>query len=314
MDPDIHREQRRRRAASRPGGHMRKSLSVALAALAVACSSDSKQKPLAYGAAQPPTPNEQSAVQSASFTLEGALAAPDPTTQPDAGGVGLADQLVNDLGGGAVNVKASRTSPKYAQAVARMAFDTTGMDPTCVSSAEANGTITWTWGASKPCHVVFTDAATGETMTVDIMGTLSWNASAGRTTWDIREPMSMRMVDASTGDQMSVDATAAFSGTTTNDRTALRFTADTGSSVAVHATIRDGQTGQTQAFDVGLSNSLEADLGYVLDPAFCIASGKMTVEQRWTKLPAGATAADFPNQGWQFTWAGCGAFTVAHGS
>jgi len=62
-----------------------------------------------------------------------------------------------------------------------------------------------------------------------------------------------------------------------------------------------------------VTTSLVADLAYAAEP-FCLSGGTLTVAQVWTRRPAGATAADLPDQGWRFEWTGCGLFTVAHGS
>ena len=59
--------------------------------------------------------------------------------------------------------------------------------------------------------------------------------------------------------------------------------------------------------------TLALDLGYQAEP-FCVTSGSLVLEQRWTERPMGMDATALPNQGWRFDWTGCGQFTVAHGT
>ncbi len=68
-------------------------------------------------------------------------------------------------------------------------------------------------------------------MTVDLSGTLGWNAATGTTSWDIHETMAMTMTQD--GDTITMNATADLGGSMTV--TASTIVADTSSSVTVHA-------------------------------------------------------------------------------
>ncbi len=140
-------------------------------------------------------------------------------------------------------------------------------------------------------------------MTVDLSGTLGWNAATGTTSWDIHETMAMTMTQD--GDTITMNATADLGGSMTV--TASTIVADTSSSVTVHANYMGIPINE------GVRTTLEMDLGYQADP-FCITSGTLVAEQRWTERPMGATPETLPDQGWRLEWTGCGQFTVAHGT
>jgi hypothetical protein len=307
MDPDIHRGAMRRRAPRDPEADIKNVLAVLLVALA-ACGADTTEKPIQYGAPQAPTVAELGAGESAAATLQASLSY-QASTQPDAGVAGLGDQLVQRLGGSTLAARMPTAgSAKLVQGAVRQAFDTGGLDPACVTHAQVGDVTTVTWGAAGPCHVVMTEidpttGATTMTVTVDIVGTLAWNAATRETTWNVDETMSMTMA-ASEG-PVTVNATARLQGST--KATDTTFVASTGSTVDMRTTVRG------MAIDEALATTLAANLGYQADP-FCVTSGTLTVEQRWTKRPMGATAADLPDRGWRLEWSGCGAFTVAHGS
>jgi hypothetical protein len=191
-------------------------------------------------------------------------------------------------------------SAKLAGGAALQAFDTGGMDPACVATTESS--VTWTG-----CHMAVddTDPYTGDTttMTVDVSGTLSWDPGTGLTTWDIHETMAMTGTQG--GNHMTMNATADLGGSMTV--TASTIVGNTGSSVSVRANY--------MGFDVNeaIQTTLVLDLGYQADP-FCITSGTLVAEQRWTERPMGGTPETMPDQGWRFEWTGCGQFTVAHGT
>ncbi len=288
---------------------MRKILAVALAALAAACASDKKEEPIQYGAPLAPTPTEQSALASAGTTLQSSLAY-QASAEPTAGAAGLGDQLVANLGGYAVATKMpDASSAKLAQRAMRQAFDTGGMDPACVTTAQAGGVTTVSWGMvpGVPCHVEVSsvDPYSGDTMamTVDVTGTLTWDPAHGSTSWNIGEGYTLDMTSG--GERITAEGTAALVGSLTVG--ASTITASTSSAIDM-TTHYMGLT-----IPEGLVTTLSATLGYQADP-FCITSGSLTVEQRWTKRPMGATQDSLPNQGWHIEWTGCGAFTVAHGA
>jgi hypothetical protein len=100
MDPGVHREARRRRAARGPEVDMRWILAVAIVVLVAACSQKKDEPTIQYAAPRAPLGNEASAAGAAAATLAGGLAPLDTTaaSQPEYGLPGLADQLAAQLG------------------------------------------------------------------------------------------------------------------------------------------------------------------------------------------------------------------------
>jgi len=219
------------------------------AALAAACSSAKKEKPIVYEAPLTPTTSEQTAIADAEATLEGSLAFVAPT-KPDTGGPGLADQLVAALGGYAVSSRApDASSAKLARTAVRQALDTGGMDPACVTTEQANGVTTVRWGQAAPCTVSSSDPTTS--MTVGVEGWLAWNATTGVTTWDIGETVEMW---TTSGDPFSMSGTAVLHGTMTvsADRIAIEAESDADVTTAI--------TGMT--IEENVKTTLEGTVGY----------------------------------------------------
>jgi hypothetical protein len=285
---------------------MKKILALTLAALVSACGSDKKEKPITYGAAQAPTATEQSAAAGAATSLQANLSY-QTSSQPTSGAAGLGDQLASSLGGSTVSTKTASPSAKLAGPALREAFDTSGLDPACVTTAQSGNVTTATWGAAAPCHVVVSSSnpTTGDamTMTVDVSGTLTWDPTQGLTAWDIGERYAMDMTSG--GQHVTADGTAHLGGSLKVDASTITVNETSSIDMTTHA------MGLT--IPEGLVTTLAGTVGYQASP-FCITSGTLTVEQRWTQRPIGATDQTLPNQGWRFDWSGCGAFTVAHGS
>jgi len=302
MDPSIHREAMRVAPLASGGEAMRNIIAAGLVVLVAACSEGSNgnhERPIQYGAAQAPTMSEEVAAGAAQTTLAGSLTF-QPSSEPTYGAPGLADELVANLGGyGVAAAMLTTQSANLAGRATVQAIDTGGMDPACVTTTESS--VTWTG-----CHVEMMDVDpyTGDTtsMTVDVSGVLGWNAATGRTTWDIHETMTMAQTQG--GDTMTMNATVDLGGSVTV--TASRIVGNTGSSATVRANYMGMPVNQ------GVQTTLAIDLGYQADP-FCITSGTLVVEQRWTERPMGGTPETMPDQGWRFAWTGCNQLTVAHG-
>ncbi len=276
---------------------MRKLLSIAVLALAACGSSEKQQKPITYGAPQIPTASEVAAIQGAQTTLQGSgtFAA---TTDPAFGGPGLADQLVASLGYAAAP---GGSSAKLMQSAVGETFPTTGLDPACVVTTTAMGVTRVTWGATTPCRIDYADPTT--TMTVVVSGWLTWTAGAtagtGTTAWAIHEDYAMAQ-----------SGTQPFSATGDADLTgslvvgAATIGVDTRSLMAVQMT-----SAGMPAIAETIDTTLVGTVGYETSPAFCITSGSLDLVQRLT-----VGGFEQPPQAWDFTWSGCGAFMVAHGS
>lgn len=281
---------------------MRKIAAVALAVLAAACASEKKDRTIQYGAAQAPDPTEQSAVANAELTLGSSLAY-QASTEPSAGAAGLADQLVSELGGYTASAAMpDAASAKLAARALHRALDTGGIDPGCVvPTDEGNGATKYTWTGCR-VQVASTDPYSGDTTTMDVTidGWLKWEPAVRTTTWSFLERLAMTMTSGA--DTIEMHGTAGFGGSLAAGDATL--TARTGSTADVTMTMR-GPSGNLTVPEV-LETKLTADLEYQLP--FCITGGKLEVAQYATVM--GQTQ----DQGWDFVWTGCGAFTVAHGS
>lgn len=173
------------------------------------------------------------------------------------------------------------------------------LDPACVTTTATS--VTWAGCVATISEV---DPTTGDTTdaTVHIDGQLGWVEATGVTSWSIRETIHMVMVSG--GTPMQMDATVGLQGTLTATATTLK--GQTSSSVAATVSAMGLTIAEAEV------TTLAADLEVQSGP-FCVTGGTLTLEQIWTRRPAGASAADFPDQGWRFEWSGCGLFTVAHG-
>lgn len=276
---------------------MKKTILTGLGALALACGG-STDNSIQYGAPQPSTAQEQAAVGGAQTTLS-ATAAYQASTEPTIGAPALADQLAADLG--AYTGMTAPTDP-----LGTLAAPTLGrsagtalfvpMDPACVVQDATS--VTWT-----DCTTSNTDDITGDTMTLVVNGSLTWNPATGVTSWDVVQTLDASMtMDAGV---LTLHATAHPAGSITV----------TGTTIVGHAASAVNETAfyMGQTVSAAVVTTLDLDLGYQADP-FCITSGTLQLEQVWTRRPAGYTEANLPNQGWLLEWSGCGVFTVAHGS
>jgi hypothetical protein len=296
LDRHVHREASP--APARDREEDMKRIFVALVALAAACGGE-KERPIQYGAPAAPTTEQQGAATTAEATLQGTFTFAG-STQPAAGAPGLADQLVAQLGAYQLEKAMPTTSSaKLAASAASRAIDTGGIDPQCVDTSVPNQ-VTWTG-----CVVEQTTTDSfGDTTTVRVTvdGTLSYTPATGVTTWNIDEHMAM--TQTSTDGTMTMNVAAHLEGTITV--TASRISGSTLSTVDM-----SGSYGAIP-LNAGLRTTLAVDLGYQAEP-FCVTSGTLALEQRWTQRPVGATAASAPDQGWQFEWTGCNQLTVRYG-
>jgi hypothetical protein len=278
---------------------MKKTILAGLGALAMACGGADAPPSIAYGPPQPSTLEEQTAVEGAQTTLSGTVAY-QASTEPAYGAPGLADQLAAQLGA-ATGMAAAPADPLRTLASRRLARSsgtalTVGMDPACVVQAETS--VTW-----NACTISDTDPTTGDTTTIVVDGSLTWDPATGVTSWDVMETVDMAVT--TDGGVLTMHAAVHPTGSITV----------TDSTIVGHARSGASATASYQGRTVseGVATTLDLDLGYAADP-FCVTSGTLELEQIWTRRPAGYTEAQLPNQGWRFEWTGCGQFTVAHGS
>ena len=183
----------------------------------------------------------------------------------------------------------------------------TAPDPACITTTVSAtvGSVVW---SGCLVHDVQTDPVTLDVtdVTVRVDGRVDWNGTTGVTSWNVAESLAMTMTSGP--DVMTGSATIGLSGA---------------------ITIKDGQIKGSTASNVSstasfmgysataaMRTSMVVDLAYLPEP-FCVTTGTLTLEQVWTRRPAGATAANYPDQGWKLTWTGdgitCGQVSVAHG-
>lgn len=261
-----------------------------------------------YGAAMAPTAAEITAAGDATAGL-GASRAFAPASEPTAGGPGLADQLAATLG--AEGAPTAALPAQVRQLTGRTVAVDTPAGTAVTTLPEACVTITGAAGAAvgsvvwSGCVVEVPPMAPITAMTVRVDGRLDWSAATGTTSWSIREVVATAMA-GDAGGSIEVDATIALAGSFTVGAGTIKGRSTTD----VTAVTRISGYAITQAF----RTSLDADLTFTPDPAFCVTGGTLTLEQAWTKRPFGADPAAYQDHGWRFEWDGCGSFTVAHGS
>ncbi len=277
---------------------MRKTLAVALVALAGACSSE-KTKTIQWEAPRAANTDEGAAISSASLTLQSSLAY-QPSTEPSAGAAGLGDQLAAELASAAA-VAPGAPSAKIGQDVVRQAIGTGTLDPACVVPTPVTGGTRYDWN----CVVddTSTDPYTGETTTmhVTVVGSLTWKPATRQTSWSFDTNVAMTQVSGQ--DTITMGSVGKLGGDLAVTDT--RITANTTSTAHVTETMQ-GPSGNLSV-EGDLSTTLTAGLDYVADP-FCITGGELEVVQNTRAYTVTQTDA------WKITWTGCGLFQIQHGS
>lgn len=308
---------------------MPKHAAAGLAALLALAACGGGSKSLSYAPSQPATAQEQAAADQAEAAFEAGRTF-TPVAEPTTAAPGLADQLAATLGGEPLPTASTAgldratsallaSLPAAMPAQARQAVGRTmapagapataaTLDPACVTTTVSAGTGSVVWSGCV-VHEVQTDPVSGDVteLTLRVDGRLDWSGATGVTTWGITETMVMDMTTGT--DTMAVSATVGLSGAITNKDGTVK-----GSSTSnVRSTVSYMGFSATAA----MRTTMAVDLAYLADP-FCIATGTLTLEQVWTKLPAGADPASYPDRGWRISWTGdgatCGQVFVAHGS
>ncbi len=287
---------------------MNKTIVALVVVLAAGCGSgNDEQRPLQYGAPQPPTFEEQGAADTAQTTLAGSLTF-QATTDPTFGAPGLPDQLASSLGAyvaaalGALSAGDPAPSPLgIAGPASSRALTVVGIDPACVAITAT--TATWT---GCVIEMTDTDPYTGDTtdMTVTVAGSMASNPATGLTTWDIDVTTAMTMTQGAAVVMTMTSSTALDGGVTVTPSTIVGNSSSSTSVTGSYMSI---------PLDEAVRTTLQLDLGYQAVP-FCITSGHLLLEQTWLQRPVGATEATLPDQGWRFEWTGCDQFQVSHGS
>jgi len=298
------------------------------AVLALAACGGGGSRTLTYAPSQPATALELAAAEQAQAAFDAGRAFA-PASEPTAAAPGLADQLAATMGGEALpTASAARLAPATAailatlpdampaqarQAVGRAVAPAgaptavTALDPACITTTVSAtvGSVVW---SGCVVHDVQTDPITLDVtdVTLRVDGRLDWNGTTGVTSWSIAESMAMAMTSG--GDTMTVAATVGLSGAITNKDGTVK------GSTASNVSVTGSYMGRSAT--AAMRTSMTVDLAYLADP-FCVTTGTLTLEQVWTRLPAGASAANYPDQGWKLTWSGdgasCGQLSVAHG-
>ncbi|TMA16753.1 MAG: hypothetical protein E6J86_02415 [Deltaproteobacteria bacterium] len=229
-----------------------------------------------YGAAQPPTAQEQAAAVSTQSVVSDTAAfgsAPDGAKAVVI--VGMASDLAASALGGALIPGRSLpgTGLRQARSTATVADCAT----------KSGNTITFT-----NC----TETESGITVTVN--GSVT--AKNGTVSWDVTAVVS------GTDSGVTVNATLHESGSLTVTATKV-----TGNAVLdLSGSVSNGQ----KTVNFGVAVAAVVDLTYQSNPA-CITAGTLEVKRVWTQVPEGASGSEFANAGVKLTWSSCNTFVVA---
>jgi hypothetical protein len=263
-----------------------KVCSAALLALAAGCGgSDGNAavgKTFNYGAAQPPTSTETSAVTSAS---SGVTASSGFSSAPSADKgfalVGMLSELSAALGGFSVpgmsrNIDITRPLRQGATAAT---FDT------CA-------TVTQTSATFNNCSL----SESGLNMTLNGSVTVT----AGTVAWNV----TMNLSGSENGETINVSDHAAGNLTVTATNVKGQSTTEVSGSFSGN--------GQSVSFGVSLAAILDVTTASTCNSGV-VAPSSIEVKRVWTSHPSGQGADQlFTDAGIKVTWTGCGAFTVAH--
>ena len=265
---------------------MKLSSAAALAVLA-GCGGSSGNAALSksfnYTAATAPTTSESAAASSAQGNLAqttGFSTAPDATK--GASIIGFADALAAAaLGSAAIPGGRGPSSDDINRAVRSATADFS----TCA-------TVTASSVAFNNCQV------TESGFTITLNGHVS--VSANTVTWSITGGFS------GTESGYTVNVVSHQSGTLALAATTLKGNAVSDFSGSV--------SGQGQNVSFGLATAVLLDLTYQSSPSYCVTSGTAEVKRVWTNKPNGASGPQFSDAAVKFTWSGCNAVQIAHGS
>jgi len=229
-----------------------------------------------YGAAQPPTAQEQAAAVSTQSVVSDTAAfgsAPDGAKAVVI--VGMASDLAASALGGALIPGRSLpgTGLRQARSTATVADCAT----------KSGNTITFT-----NC----TETESGITVTVN--GSVT--AKSDTVTWDVKAVVS------GTDSGVTVNANLHESGSLTVTATKV-----TGNALLdLSGSVSNG----SKTVNFGVAVAAVVDLTYQSDPA-CITGGTLEVKRVWTQVPEGASGSEFTNAGVKLTWSSCNTFVVA---
>jgi hypothetical protein len=139
-------------------------------------------------------------------------------------------------------------------------------------------------------HCAATPSTGNPTVSISING--SMHRTAGHVYWDVDLGESMH--GTSSEGAVSIDLADHLSGDVT-------FGA--GSIVGFERSdVAMATESPSESFSMKVTFNVDLDLTYLADPSFCLTGGTLVAKGIWTERPAGATAADLPDQAVKFTW------------
>lgn len=262
-----------------------KLLAAASLGLLAACGGSGSNAALSrsftYGAATAPTTQESSAASSAQGNLAlttGFSSAPDASKGFAI--IGFADALATAALGDAAVPGRGPSADQINHAV-RTATDFSTCAAVTASSVTFNN-----------CQIIESN------FTITLNGSVS--VSANTVSWAI---------------------TGGFSGTE-NGATINVVNHQSGSLALGAGTIAGNATsdfngsfsGQGQNINFGLATAVLLNLTYQSSPNYCVTGGTAEVKRVWTNKPSGASGAQFIDGAVKFTWTGCNAVQVSHGT
>jgi hypothetical protein len=172
-------------------------------------------------------------------------------------------------------------------------------NPACVTQTSSSITL-------NNCTATLSGQSTGgsSTVTLTANGDVKWTTGANASLdWNLT--MSVTTAGTANATQYTGSANANESG---------HITAVTASGVTtvngdILAQISVTASSGSQSATLGVAEAV--DLTNITYVQGCITGGTLEAKRVWTSLPAGATAAQFPDKGAKVTWTSCGNAAIA---
>ena len=255
--------------------------SLLLAACGGSGGNPALSKSFSYGAAAAPSSTETAAATSAQSNLsQTAGFSSQPDAYKGAAIIGFADALASAALGSAA-IPGRGPSGGDLTGALRTAADFTACSTVTASSVSFNN-----------CQL------TESGFTITLNGHVS--VSAGTVTWAITGGFS----GLSSGYTINIVNHQAGTLSLTASKISGNATSDFSGSVS----------GQGQNVNFGLATAVVLDLTYQSSPNYCVTGGTAEVKRVWTNRPNGASGPQFNDAAVKFTWSGCNAVQVAHGT
>ena len=253
-----------------------------LAACGGSGSNAALSRPFTYSAPAAPSASESTAATAAQSNLHDTTSfgsAPDATKGAEV--IGFADSLAALALGGAAIPGRGPSADDITRAVRSATADFNACTTVTASSVTFNN-----------CQIVESG------ITITLNGNVT--VSAGTVTWTINGGFS------GTSSGYTINVVNHQSGSLTLGATTIKGNATSDFSGSV--------SGQNQNVNFGLATAVLLDLTFQSTPSYCVTAGTAEVKRVWTQKPNGASGPQFNDAAIKFTWSGCNAVQVSHGT